>query len=42
MVILEVSLLTGFALAPGSEVSVRRVESGWGCGVHGTIRAQGE
>ncbi|NXM95690.1 A2ML1 protein, partial [Sylvia borin] len=28
MVILEVSLLTGFALAPGSEVSVRSVESG--------------
>ncbi|NXM13270.1 A2ML1 protein, partial [Ploceus nigricollis] len=28
MVILEVSLLTGFALAPGSEVSVRSVELG--------------
>lgn len=42
MVILEVSLLTGFALAPASGVSVRSVESGWGCGVNGTICAQGE
>ncbi|KFO60042.1 Alpha-2-macroglobulin-like 1, partial [Corvus brachyrhynchos] len=30
MVILEVSLLTGFTLAPGSGMSVRSVESGWG------------
>ncbi|KAI1242123.1 hypothetical protein IHE44_0005640, partial [Lamprotornis superbus] len=37
MVILEVSLLTGFSLAPGS---VRSVESGLGCGVNGTIPLQ--
>lgn len=39
MVILEVTLLTGFALAPGS---VRSVESGWGYGISGTIHVQGE
>lgn len=41
MVILEVSLLTGFALAPGSGMSVRNVESGWECGVSWTIHAPG-
>lgn len=29
MVIVEVSLLSGFILAPGSGMSVRSLESGW-------------
>lgn len=42
MVIVEVSLLSGFVLAPESRMSVRSLESGWWCGVSGTIHAQGE